>query len=211
MFEITVASPHTLTTIYNFCNEAGCPDGSLPYAGLVQATNGLLYGTTVFGGVNNTVLCESEIFTGRPGCGTIFEINPRGGALTTLYSFCSQGECGDGFAPYGGLLQDTSGDFYGTTYGGGPGEDGSVFSLSVGLGAFVETRPTSGAVGTAVTILGPGLTGTHSVTFGDVGTAFTVLSDTEILVAVPAGATTGKVHVGTPTRTLSSNVPFQVP
>ncbi|HUD99738.1 MAG TPA: hypothetical protein VMR62_09200 [Bryobacteraceae bacterium] len=53
----------------------------------------------------------------------------------------------------GGLVLDTNGNYYGTTYGGGPGEDGSVFT-PVGLGACVETGPTSGKVGTAVEIPG---------------------------------------------------------
>jgi uncharacterized repeat protein (TIGR03803 family) len=35
-----------LTTLYSFCVQANCPDGSQPVGGLVQATNGLLYGTT---------------------------------------------------------------------------------------------------------------------------------------------------------------------
>src|ERR1017187_8422441 len=40
----------TLTTIHRFCSQSGCPDGAGPYAGLVQAANGGLYGTTLVGG-----------------------------------------------------------------------------------------------------------------------------------------------------------------
>jgi uncharacterized repeat protein (TIGR03803 family) len=50
--------------------------------------------------------------------GTIFKITP-GGALTTLYSFCSKSECPDGANPYAGLVQATTGDFYGTTRNAG--------------------------------------------------------------------------------------------
>ena len=42
---------------------------------------------------------------------------------------------------------------------------GTVFSLSVGLGPFVETRPTFGQVGEVVEILGTDLTGAGSVSF----------------------------------------------
>jgi uncharacterized repeat protein (TIGR03803 family) len=39
------------------------------------------------------------------------------------------------------LVQATNVTFYGTTYGGGTDGYGTVFSLSVGLGPFVETLP----------------------------------------------------------------------
>src|ERR1022692_1638504 len=65
----------TLTTIHSFCSQSRCPDGATPFAGLVQAANGDLYGTTYYGGTN--------------GGGTVFKIT-QGGTLTTLYSFCSQ-------------------------------------------------------------------------------------------------------------------------
>ena len=85
-----------------------------------------------------------------------------------------------------------------------------MFSLSVGLGPFVETKPTSGKVGTAVIILGNNLTGATSVTFNGTPAAFKVVSASEIRTTVPAGATTGKVKVVTPSGTLTSNVNFRV-
>src|ERR1039457_2962482 len=53
----------TLTTLYCFCSQSGCTDGDAPYAGLVQATDGNFYGTTVYGGANG-------------GYGTVFKITP---------------------------------------------------------------------------------------------------------------------------------------
>ena len=101
---------------------------------------------------------------GANGVGTVFKITP-GGTLTTLHSACSQLDCADGGQPEAALLQATDGSFYGTTSGGGGNNDGTVFSLSMGLSPFVETQPTSGQVGTPVTILGTNLTGATSVTF----------------------------------------------
>ena len=129
---------------------------------------------------------------------------------TTLYSFCSQSGCADGYKPYAGLIQDTNGDFYGTASSGGA-NSGTVFSLSVGLGPFVEPQTTSGKVGAPVDILGTNLTGATSVTFNGTPAVFTVVSSSEITTTVPTGATTGAVEVVTPGGTLSSNVPFRVP
>jgi uncharacterized protein (TIGR03437 family) len=132
------------------------------------------------------------------------------GALTTVYSFCSQSLCTDGTYPNAGLFQDTNGALYGAASAGGSYAEGTVFSLSVGLGPFVKTLPTAGKGGSAVKILGTNLTGATSITFNGTAAGFTVVSKSEITTNVPAGATTGTVRVVTPTATLSSNVPFRV-
>ena len=257
VFEITPSG--TLTTLYSFCSLGGadCTDGAEPTnAGLIQATDGNLYGTTLEGGIMNA---------GGNTLGTIFEITlsdddarkkarspkdhpvnahgenliaprrstpraspwnakiatrPRGMAdatLTTLHSFSGP----DGSSPYAGLVQGTDGSFYGTTTGGGAGEKcfpgytagcGTVYNLSMGLGPFVTTVPTSGSVNTAVMILGTDLTGASSVSFNGTAATFTVASATLITTTVPAGATTGPVTVVTPdSGTLTSNLPFTIP
>jgi len=205
VFKVTPAG--TLTTLHSFCSQSGCTDGANPAAGLVEATDGDFYGTTVFGG---TSACPPQ-----HGCGTVFKITPAG-MLTTVYSFCPQGGypsgCTDGEFPIAGLLQATSGDFYGTTqHGGLCGQcGGTLFSLSVGLSPFVKTQPHSGKVGAAITILGTDLTGATSVSFNGTPAAFKVVSATEITTIVPAGATTGKIQVTTPRGALFSSGPFLV-
>ena len=117
VFKITPSG--TLTTLYSFCLQSGCPDGELPLSGLVQGTNGYLYGTTAAGGANGNL-------------GTVFKITPSG-TLTTVYSFCSQSGCADGDDPVAGLVQATDGNFYGTTDYGGAGKYGSggtVFKIT---------------------------------------------------------------------------------
>src|ERR1017187_6698223 len=194
VFKITPSG--TLTTLYRFCSQSGCRDGSNPFAGLVQATNGDFYGTTSGGGASGNY-------------GTVFKITPSG-TLTTLYRFCHQAHCPDGDGPYAGLVQDTNGDFYGTTAVGGSNNNGTAFRLSVGLGPFVKIRPPYGKVGAAVKILGTNLTGATSVSLNGTAAVFEVVSSSEITTTVPAGASSGKVQVVTPSDTLSSNASFRV-
>jgi uncharacterized repeat protein (TIGR03803 family) len=189
VFRITPSG--TLTTLYNFAGT----DGTHPADGLIQATDGNLYGTTDSGGAHSG--------------GTIFKITPSG-TLTTLYNFCSQSNCADGSDSVAGLVQDTNGIFYGTTFGGGTSSFGTVFSLSVGLGPFVETQTASGKVGAAVKILGTKLTGATSVKFNGTAATFRVVSKSLITTTVPTGATTGFVTVTTPRGTLKSNRKFRV-
>jgi uncharacterized repeat protein (TIGR02543 family) len=105
----------TLTTLWDFCSQNDCTDGGGPQAGLVQGTDGNLYGTTST--------------DGNYGYGTVFKITPSG-ALTTLYSFCTQSDCTDGATPVAGLVQGTDGNFYGTTSSGGAKNEGTVFKIT---------------------------------------------------------------------------------
>ncbi len=250
VFRITSAGE--LTTLYRFCSLILCGDGFQPWAGLLFANNGELYGTTLMGGAADGVgtvfritakgklatvhrfqgtdganaqggmiqatdgnLYGTTVSGGSAGSGTIFEITPDG-SLTTLYSFCSQTGCTDFAGPVAGLAQGTDGNFYGTTVGGGdpnceaPYGCGTVFTLSAGLGAFVKPNPTVGKVGNKINILGSNLTGASAVTFNGTEATFTVVSKAHIEAAVPPGATTGYVTVTTPSGVLNSNAPFNV-
>jgi uncharacterized repeat protein (TIGR03803 family) len=102
------------TPIYSFCMTAGCPDGANPVGQLVVEANGNIYGTTPQGGSNPS--CP-PVFGTNGGCGTAFEISQTPSTiLTTLYNFCSQPNCTDGYLP-AGLMQEAAGNFYGTTEG----------------------------------------------------------------------------------------------
>jgi len=90
----------------------GTNDGAVPIAGLIQGVDGNFYGTTLQGGAFNE--------------GTVFEIQPSG-AFTTLYSFTG---AADGAEPWGGLIQATDGNLYGTTQEGGTYGDGTVFQIA---------------------------------------------------------------------------------
>ncbi len=183
-YEITPGG--ALTTLYSFCSEAQCTDGSRPSGPTVQAANWELYGTTASGGH-------------KDGMGTAYRLSPKG-ELYTMYRFAKRPTSGVG----GGLIQGTDGNFYGGTYH-------SIFKLSFGLGPFVETQTTSGKNGSSVVILGNNLTDAKSVTFNGASAAFDAVSNSQITALVPTGATTGFVEVtladGT---TLKSNKTFKV-
>jgi uncharacterized repeat protein (TIGR03803 family) len=178
------------TTLHSFDGT----DGYYPVSPVVQATDGNFYGTTYEGGTGKT----SPV-------GTVFKLTPEG-MLTTLHSF----DISDGSYVDGGLVQYTGGAFYGVTYQGGKSSDGTVFTLGVGLGPFVETVPTSGTEGTEIIILGTNLTGATEVSFNGTVAKFTVVSSSEITTTVPVGAKTGTVEVTIPSGTLNSNVAFRV-
>lgn len=77
-------------------------DGAVPYFGVIQANDGLLYGTTTNGGAY--------------GAGTAFRADTNG-AITVLHNFGESNS--DGLYPSSPLIQAADGTFYGTTYGGG--------------------------------------------------------------------------------------------
>jgi len=107
VFKMTPAG--TLTTLYSFSST----DGANPWGGLIQASDGNLYGTTMVGGTNNH--------------GTIFKIT-LSGTLNSLHSL----KLTEGAQPVDGLVQATDGNFYGTTSIGGANNGGTVFEITPG-------------------------------------------------------------------------------
>ncbi len=108
VFKITPTGVETV--LYSF---GGGTDGANPYAGLIQGTDGNIYGTTSFGGTNNR--------------GTVFKITSAG-VEAVLYSFGASST--DGAYPQAALIQGTDGDFYGTTAYGGTNYWGTVFKIT---------------------------------------------------------------------------------
>ncbi|HEX4825929.1 MAG TPA: choice-of-anchor tandem repeat GloVer-containing protein [Candidatus Polarisedimenticolaceae bacterium] len=87
--------------------------GAYPWAGVIQGTDGALYGTTPEGGAH--------------GLGTVFRVKIDGTALTVLESF-SGAETGS--HPYGTVLQGADGALYGTTSDGGANGTGTVYKMN---------------------------------------------------------------------------------
>jgi uncharacterized repeat protein (TIGR03803 family) len=191
LFRMTPAGK--VTTLYDFCSQTGCSDGSSP-SDVIQATDGNLYGTTFGGGAN--------------AAGTLFKIT-LGGSMTTFYSFCSQTACGDG-ASGQGVVQHTDGKLYGATEFGGTSNSGTVFSVDIGLPPFVSALPYTARVGSVIKLFGQGLTGVTAVSFNGTAATFSIQSDTYLTATVPAGASSGFVTVTASGSTLTSNHQFQL-
>ena len=110
VFKITTAG--VLTILHSFQN-GSVTDGSGP-SGVVQGTDGNFYGVTAYGGAT--------------GNGTVFSVTPTGTEVV-LYSFANG--LGDGFNPYGNLIQATDGHLYGTAPNGGANDNGAIFRITL--------------------------------------------------------------------------------
>jgi uncharacterized repeat protein (TIGR03803 family) len=111
------------TVLYSF---TGGADGGFPVGDLIQDTAGTLYGATGQGGATGACAPSS-------GCGVVFKLSSTG-TETVLHSFTGGA---DGAVPSAGLIQDMSGNLFGTTAAGGvesnqcyTGTCGVVFRLA---------------------------------------------------------------------------------
>ncbi len=113
----------SLTTIHSF--GSGSSDGIAPQGGLIEASDGAFYGTTVSGGGGRC----GGIF----GCGTVFRISASG-SFSVIYAFALTDRA-DGYGPSPHLIQADDGFLYGTTGSGGATQgdlEGTAFRLSLG-------------------------------------------------------------------------------
>jgi len=175
----------TLTILHNFTDHE---DGAVPMGGLVQASDGNLYGTNLFGVYGS----GSQLFRAS-----------LTGAILPLHELCD---------PRSSLLQHTNGIIYGDdNQCGTEDSSGYFYSYDADLPPFVTYLPTYGRAGALVQILGQGFTSGSQVFFnGTPAASPSVVYPTYIRVAVPSGATTGPITVTTMAGTLSSNKVFIV-
>src|ERR1035438_7834120 len=108
---------------------ASPPRGASPFAGVIRDSAGNLYGTTTAGGASNS--------------GVVYKVNTAG-QETVLYSFTGGA---DGGLPFAGVIRDSAGNLYGTTYHGGASGAGVVFQANTGGQETVLYSFTGGADG----------------------------------------------------------------
>ena len=149
----------TITRLASFTG-SGTGNGSNPYSALTLSGTGTFYGTAFGGGVDDL--------------GTIFEFNPSGGTITRLASFTGSGT-GNGSNPYSALTLSGTGTFYGTAFGGGVDDLGTIFEFNPSGGTITRLASFTGA-GTGngsipVAALTPSGTGTFYSTANNGGVA----------------------------------------
>jgi uncharacterized repeat protein (TIGR03803 family) len=219
IFEMTPGG--TLTTLYTFCSQPDCSDGATPTAGMLQATNGMFYGTTSQAGSGG----DGTIFGLSTGLGPFVKTQPTFANEGATIGIFGQGFNSSSVVQFGGV-QATSvrvaqptlleavvpaGALTGSvtvTTNGTTLTSNQPFRVSPQVLSF---SPPNGSVGTQVTITGAGFTQASGVGFGDhVPAQFTVNSDTQITATVPSGAKTGPVGVVTKGGTAISSKTFTV-
>jgi len=116
--------------LYNFCTLNNCADGTRP-AGVTLGENGTLYGTTSYGGKFR--------FDGYY-CGVVFKLTHSGAGWkeTVLHNFGKS--TADGMFPEAGVIVGPEGKLYGTTLGGGGGDE-CTFGDYGGCGTVFEVTP----------------------------------------------------------------------
>ncbi len=125
-------------------------DGRTPYSGLVEATDGWLYGTTSQGGSD--------------GRGAIFKLEKNGSNYVVLRSFSTNGL--DGAEPLGDLVEATDGAIYGTTRLGGSSGSGTVFKLNKDGSGYTVLRRFTNTSGDAAQPYGKLIEGTDGAIYG---------------------------------------------
>jgi uncharacterized repeat protein (TIGR03803 family) len=202
VFRITTKG--AFTKIYDFAAEAAPGNiGNFPKAGLIQASDGNLYGTAWEGGAFEVT-------------GTVYQLTLAGvGTLEASFDASTTG-----FAPLGALLQGSDGRLYVTLQNdGGENSDdvqdqGAISVLDLGLdppkpGAF-EFSPIKGLVGAKITLRGSAFVGTTVVTFNGTSAASVVDASGYITATVPPGATSGPITVTNAGGTTTSKSSFTV-
>jgi uncharacterized repeat protein (TIGR03803 family) len=213
LYRVTTAG--AFSVLYNFDRSTG----DTPESTLLQHTSGTLYGDTVEGGTQN----DGVFYSFKNALKPFVRALPTSGKVGKTIGILGQGFNGATSVAFNGTpatfvvtsdtyltatipASATTGLVSVTT----PGKLVSIQKFRV-TPALTSFSPASGGVASSVVITGVSLTQTTKVTFGGIkAVTFSVDSDTQVTVTVPAGAKTGKIGIVTPGGTATSTATFTV-
>ncbi|HWY56734.1 MAG TPA: choice-of-anchor tandem repeat GloVer-containing protein [Terriglobales bacterium] len=210
-FKITPKGAYSVLGKFDYTN------GATPEIAPFQHTGGVIYGDSQIGGTGNVSPCA----TGN--CGVFYSwksatlpafvsLLPYSGKVGKTVEFLGQGFKGTSAVSFGGTaakFQIVTDTYLTATVPAGATTGSATVKTSSGTFAsnrvfrvtpqILSFNPTSGTVGTSVTITGVSLKQTTKVAFGGVvATTFTVNSDKQVTATVPTGAQTGHITITTP-------------
>jgi uncharacterized repeat protein (TIGR03803 family) len=184
LFKVTPGGQ--FTKLFDFNPPGGIVLGYYPVGGMIQASDGNLYGTTEWGGPSG---CS---------CGTVFQLAPNG-TVTQIAEF---DDANTGRWPLSVPLQAADGTLLVTNSRGpsvGSHDPGTIMQIDNALPkpkpSVAAFSPASGTVGQKVTIVGVHFVGTTAVSFNGTSAPFLVKASGALIASVPAGATTGHISV----------------
>jgi len=203
--------------------------GATPYVTPFQHTSGVVYGDSPVGGTGNVSPCA-------PGnCGVFYSwqdskltafvsLLPYLGKVGKTVEFLGQGFNGTTSVSFGGTaakFQIVSDTYLTAAVPDGATTGSVTVKTSAGTLPSIKVfrvtpqilsfNPTSGPVGTNVTIMGVSLKQATKVAFGGAtATKFTVNSDKQVTATVPTGAKTGHITINTPGGVAVSKGVFKV-
>jgi uncharacterized repeat protein (TIGR03803 family) len=217
IFKITSTADHTFTVLYNFDSTHGATPEVTPF----QHTNGILYADTNSGDSHG----GGVFYSLKVGAAEFARLQSTNGRVGTVVSILGQGFTGATAVSFNGVNATTFSVKSGTYLtaivptGAKTGivtvvrPSGSLtsvqqFKVTPTISGFA---PTSGPIGTVITINGTGLTQATKVTLGGMKvTTFTVNSDSMVTATVPSGAITGRIVITSPGGTGASSGTFTV-
>ena len=190
VFKLTPAGVYTVLHSFNSTDRS---QGLNPTAGVIQGSDGFIYGVTSSGG--------AHLF------GTMFKVKTDGTGYADILDFDGT----HGSVPYSQPLLHTNGTIYGQANAGGAHNDGVIYSLAAGLKSFIQPVGIKQAKdGASVGILGQNLSTATQVLFGAGAGTFTVTGNTFLSAKPIAGATTGVITVKEPGGNLVSPLVFKI-
>jgi uncharacterized repeat protein (TIGR03803 family) len=197
IFKITPAGSESV--LYSFCS-ISCSNGFNPTTPLVLHTDGKFYGNT-----SGNSLGGSVFYSFNVGFKPLVDLVTWSAKVGKTVEILGQGFTGTKQVRFGATpatFQNVSDTYMTATVPAGATTAAvtvTTFTTSFKSNrAFLVTpqittfTPTSGKVGTLVTINGVSLTQTTNITIGGKAAAFTVISDTQVTATIPGGAKTGQ-------------------